>query len=219
MLMVGAIVCFYLFGGSNFLTLTFMQQNLAFLREKLHESPVLVTSGYVVLYVILTALSVPGTIVLTLLSAAVFGLPLGTFLVMFCAVSGACIAFLLSRYLFRDYFLRKFAGVFQRMNARVHEDGVSYLFTMRMIPVSPYTLINNVMGLTDMPLFTFAWVTLFGMFPGTFLYIIAGKKIAEIRNISDILSADILLALTAVGLFPMLMKYFLRLKSRRRLHE
>ncbi len=88
-----------------------------------------------------------------------------------------------------------------------------------MIPVSPYVVINIVMGLTDMRLFTFAWVTLAGMLPGTFLYILAGKGIGEIREVSDILSWEIALALTGLGLFPTVVRRYLRQHSRRPVHE
>src|SRR6476660_8883343 len=101
MLIVGAITGFYLFGGSEYLTLEFAQTNLDKLRAELKESPVMVTSAFVGIYLFLTTLSIPGSIILTLLSGAIFGLGLGLFWVMFCTTMGACLAFLMSRYLFR----------------------------------------------------------------------------------------------------------------------
>ncbi len=105
-LMAGAIAGFYWFGGSRYLTLDYIQENLDVLRRKHETSPVLVTSVFVGVYLFLTTLSIPGSIVLTLLSGALFGLGLGTFWTMFCTTAGACLSFLLSRYFFRDFFIR-----------------------------------------------------------------------------------------------------------------
>ena len=219
MLIVGAIAGFYLLGGGQYLKLEFVQGQLVNLRFQLKESPVLVTSAFVGLYLFLTTLSIPGSIVLTLLSGAIFGLVMGTFWVMFSTTVGACLAFLMSRYLFRDYFRKKFSKQFLKMNHRVEKEGIPYLFTLRMIPVSPYVVINIVMGLTDMKIWNFAWVTCIGMLPGTFLYILAGKKIASIEKISDILSWEIVLGLTFLGLVPPVVRAIMKQHSRRFAHE
>lgn len=219
MLIVGAITGFYLLGGAQYLKLEYVQGQLDNLRGYLKESPVLVTSAFVGIYLFLTTLSIPGSIILTLLSGAIFGVALGTFWVMFSTTLGACFAFLMSRYLFRDYFRKKFGQQFMKMNHRVKNEGIPYLFTLRMIPVSPYVVINIVMGLTDMKLWNFAWVTCVGMFPGTFLYILAGKKIASIETLSDILSWEIILGLSFLGLVPPVVRSFMKHHSRRLAHE
>ena len=219
MLMVGAIAGFYLLGGSRYLTLEYVQENLNHLRRMQEESPLLVTGAFVGLYLFLTTLSIPGSIILTLLSGAIFGIWMGTFWVSLSSTVGACLAFLMSRYFFRDYFAKKFRQQFSKMNYRVKKEGIPYLFTLRMIPVSPYVVINIVMGLTEMRLFPFAWVTLLGMLPGSFLYVLAGKKIASIREISDIISWEIALALSALGLIPPAVRWFMKHHSRRLAHE
>lgn len=219
MLIVGAIAGFYLLGGNRYLTLEYVQKNLLWLRNERETSPGLVTSIFVGLYLFLTTFSIPGSIILTLLSGAIFGLALGIFWVMFCTTLGACLAFLISRYLFRDYFRKKFSSQFEKMNARVKKEGISYLFTMRMIPVSPYVVINIVMGLTEMRLIDFAWVTCAGMLPGTFLYVLAGKKIASITDVSDILTWEIILALCVLGFLPMIVKALMKQHARRLAHE
>lgn len=219
MLIVGAIAGFYLLGGSQYLTLEFVQSHLDNLRAELKESPVLVTSAFVGLYLFLTTLSIPGSIILTLLSGAIFGIWLGIFWVMFSSTIGACFAFLMSRYMFRDYFRRKFHKQFTKMNHRVEKEGIPYLFTLRMIPVSPYVVINIVMGLTEMKIWNFAWVTCLGMLPGSFLYVLAGKKIASISKISDILSWEIALGLTFLGLVPPIIRTFMKHHPGRFAHE
>ncbi len=219
MLIVGAIIGFYLFGGSEYLTLEFAQTNLEKLRAVLKESPVMTTSVFVGIYLFLTVLSIPGSIILTLLSGAIFGLGMGLFWVMFCTTTGACLAFLMSRYMFRDYFSRRFRNQFNKMNLRVKKGGISYLFTLRMIPVSPYVVINIVMGLTNMKLWNFAWVTFLGMLPGTFLYVLAGKKIASIEKVSEIFSWEIIAGLSLLGLLPPLMRIFMKHHSGTLAHE
>ncbi len=219
MLIVGAIAGFYLFGGSEYLTLEFAQTNLEKLRAQLKESPVLVTSAFVGIYLFLTTLSIPGSIILTLLSGAIFGIGMGIFWVMFCSTTGACLAFLMSRYLFRDYFSSRFRNQLNKMNHRVKKGGITYLFTLRMIPVSPYVVINIVMGLTNMKLWNFAWVTYLGMLPGTFLFVLAGKKIASIEKVSEIFSWEIILGLSVLGLLPPLLKIIMKHHSGRLAHE
>ena len=219
MLIVGAITGFYLLGGGQYLKLEFIQGNLQKLRNMLENSPVLFTTCYVGLYLFLTTLSIPGSIVLTLLSGAIFGVGEGLFWVMLSTTLGACLSFLISRYMFRSYFQNKFRKQFQRMNHRVKKEGISYLFTLRMIPVSPYVVINVVMGLTDMRLWNFAWVTCFGMLPGTFLYVLAGEKLSTMTKISQILSWEILLGLTLLGFLPLLVRYLMKHHSGRLAHE
>lgn len=219
MLIVGAITSFYLLGGSQYLSLEFVQTHLDNLRELLKESPILVISAFVGIYLFLTTLSIPGSIILTLLSGAIFGVALGTFWVMVSTTLGACFAFLMSRYMFRDYFRRKFQKQFLKMNHRVEKEGIPYLFTLRMIPVSPYVVINIVMGLTEMRLWNFAWVTCLGMLPGTFLYVLAGKKIASISKVSDIFSWEIALGLTFLGLVPPVIRAVMKQHSGRLAHE
>lgn len=219
MLMVGAVTGFYVLGGSHYLELSFIQNNLQNLRTILKDSPFFFTSVFVGLYLFLTTLSIPGSIILTLLSGAIFGVGLGLFWVMFSTTLGACFAFLISRYMFRSYFEKKFKTQYDKINDRIKKEGISYLFTIRMIPVSPYVVINIVMGLSDMRLWNFAWVTFFGMVPGTFLYVLAGKKLSTISKVSEILSWELALGLTILGLFPMAMKSFFKHHSARFAHE
>ncbi len=210
-----AIVSFYYLEGGDYLTLEFMQANLQKLRHLHEEHPARVTGGFISIYLFLTSLSIPGSIVLTLLAGALFGMGMGLFWVIFCTTMGACLSFLMSLYLFREHFERKYAQQFQRMNERVKKEGISYLFVLRMIPVSPYVVINVVMGLTNMKLWNFAWVTCLGMLPGTFLYVLAGRKIGSITNISEILSWEIVVALSFLGILPPLIKWALKNINRR----
>ncbi len=213
--MIVCIGAFYTFGGAHYLTLHYLQEHVLWLQGLLKHHPIRVTAGFVGIYVFLTSLSIPGCLLLTLLAGAIFGTIPGTFWVMLSSTSGACVAFLLSRYLFRDYFQEKFHERFLTMNEKVKREGNIFLFTSRMIPVSPYVVVNVVMGLTDMRLWNFAWITYFGMLPGTFLYVYAGRKIASLTDVSQILSWEILLALCALGILPPLIRYAVKHSSRR----
>ncbi len=219
MLIVGTITGFYLLGGSHYLQLDYARENLERLREILHASPVLFTSIFVGIILFLSTLSIPGSIILTLLAGAIFGVGLGLFWVMLATTTGACLSFLMSRYMFRSYFQKRFQKQFYKMNHRVKKEGISYLFTLRMIPVSPFVVINVVMGLTEMRLWNFAWVTFLGMLPGTFLYVLAGKKLSTMTKLSQILSWEILLGLTLLGLLPPLVRYLMKQHHGRLAHE
>ena len=219
MLIVGTITGFYLLGGSHYLQLEYARENLERLREILHASPVLFTSIFVGIILCLSTLSIPGSIILTLLSGAIFGVGMGLFWVMLATTAGACLSFLMSRYMLRSYFQRRFQKQFYKMNHRVEKEGIAYLFTLRMIPVSPFVVINVVMGLTEMRLWNFAWVTFLGMLPGTFLYVLAGKKLSTITKMSQILSWEILLGLTLLGLLPPLVRYFMKQHHGRLAHD
>lgn len=154
-------------------------------------------------YIFLTSLSIPGAIVLTLLAGAIFGVGNGTLLVSVASTAGASIAFLMSRYLFRESMMKKFERKLRKINRKLEQNGNLYLFTLRLIPVSPYVVVNILMGLTSVRLWTFIWITFLGMLPGNMIYVFAGRKIADIRSASEILTWPIILSLTLIGILPL----------------
>jgi uncharacterized membrane protein YdjX (TVP38/TMEM64 family) len=203
---IAAITLFYVLGADQYFTLPFIKSKLLWLQQNARDNFLFTAGIFVLIYVLLTSLSIPGTIVLTLLSGAVFGFFLGTLLTMFSATTGATIAFLMARYMFRDFMARKFSRQFQKMDKHMRKEGKVYLLIMRMIPVSPFVVINNVMGLTNMNVGTYYVITFIGMLPGTMIYIYAGLKISQINDVSEILSLPVILSLTAIGLLPMFAK-------------
>ncbi len=213
-----ASVCFYFFAADDYLTLEYVKSRLEEIRQSFNAHPVRVVAMYCGLYVFLTSLSIPGTIVLTLLSGAIFGTAFGTLIVVSSATIGATIAFLLARYLFKDYVRTKFHTQFEKINQKFVKEGSTYLFILRMIPVSPYVVINNVMGLTSIGAFTYMAVTFFGMLPGTFIYVLAGRKMAQIQEVSEIMSWPIILSLSLIGLFPIFARKLVRLIRGRHQH-
>lgn len=171
---------------------------------------------YVGIYILFTATSVPGAVFLTLAGGALFGLFTGSILVIFSATIGATLAFLFSRYLLHDFMHNLLGDRLTPINEGVKKEGAYYLFTLRLVPIFPFFLINIAMALTSMKMWTFFWVSFLGMFAGTVVYVNAGTQIAKVESISDILSAPILLSLILLGTLPILTKKLLTLLSRYR---
>ncbi|MGB5984020.1 MAG: TVP38/TMEM64 family protein, partial [Desulfobacterales bacterium] len=148
----------------------------------------------------------PGAVVMTLAGGALFGLVLGTVLISFASTLGATLACFFARFLLRDWVQRKFGDKLKAINGGIAREGAFYLFTLRLIPVFPFFVINLAMGLTPMSLGTFYWVSQLGMLPGTLVYVNAGKELAKIDNLSGILSPSLLISFAILGVFPLTMK-------------
>jgi pyruvate/2-oxoglutarate dehydrogenase complex dihydrolipoamide dehydrogenase (E3) component/uncharacterized membrane protein YdjX (TVP38/TMEM64 family) len=166
------------------------------------RSPLALSAGYVLVYVLVTALSLPGAAVLTLAGGAIFGLGLGTLLVSFASSAGALLAFLLARYLFRDLVERRFGRQLEPIREGVRRDGVLYLLTLRLAPVFPFFLVNLLMALTPMPAGAFYLTSQVGMLPGTLVYVNAGTQLAHVHDLAGILSPPVLLSLGVLAVFP-----------------
>jgi pyruvate/2-oxoglutarate dehydrogenase complex dihydrolipoamide dehydrogenase (E3) component/uncharacterized membrane protein YdjX (TVP38/TMEM64 family) len=167
-------------------------------------APLLVAGLYLVLYVAVTALSLPGATVMTLAGGALFGLLWGTLIVSFASTIGATLAFLVARHLFRDSVQARFGDRLKAINEGVARDGAFYLFTLRLVPAFPFFLINLLMGLTPIRAATFCWVSQIGMLPATLVYVNAGTELAAIEDLAGILSPGLLLSFALLGVFPLL---------------
>ncbi len=197
---------------------------LATQEELLHgyqqDHPWLTYAFAFLIYAGVTGISLPGATVLSLLYAWFFGLVAGVVLISFASTTGATIAFLLSRYLFRSAIQKKFGERLRRFNEALQREGAFYLFTLRLIPAIPFFVINVVMGLTPLKTFTYWWVSQVGMLPATFVYVYAGSSVPTLaqlaeRGTSGILTPKILGALVLLGLFPLVARFAIsRLSSR-----
>ncbi len=201
-----AVVSFFVFDLGRFLSLEALRAGQQELEAFVAENWLLSFSGFFVIYVAVTALSIPGAAVMTLAAGAVFGLLTGTVLVSFASTIGATLAFLLARFLLRDYVEEKFASSADKVNSGVTREGGYYLFSLRLVPLFPFFVINLVMGLTRLRAATFYWVSQLGMLPGTLVYVNAGTQLARIENTSDILSPALIGSFVLLGLFPLLAK-------------
>lgn len=213
------IAAYFYFDLHRHLTLETLKSGLDTFRGYSDQYPLLVYGGFFVFYVAVTAVSLPGAAVMTLAAGALFGLFAGTILVSFASTIGATLAFLVSRYLFRDTLQRRFGRRLKKIDDGVNRDGAYYLFTLRLVPVFPFFLINLLMGLTPIRAWTFYWVSQTGMLPGTLVYVNAGTQLAQIEKTGDLLSPGLIGAFVLLGLFPWLARAVTAFIQRRRVYR
>jgi pyruvate/2-oxoglutarate dehydrogenase complex dihydrolipoamide dehydrogenase (E3) component/uncharacterized membrane protein YdjX (TVP38/TMEM64 family) len=185
----------------NLQTLKAQQQAIEAYRT---NNPGLSVALYFSAYVVMAALSLPGAALLTLAGGAVFGLLWGVVIVSFASSIGATLAFLISRFLLRDWVQQRFGQRLQAIDEGVKREGAFYLFTLRLVPVFPFFLVNLLSGLTGMKAHTFYWVSQLGMLAGTVVYVNAGTQLAKIDSLSGILSPGLLGSFALLGVFPLL---------------
>jgi dihydrolipoamide dehydrogenase len=193
----------------QFITLENFQASQSTVDNWVAINPVLAALTFFILYIAITAVNIPGAAAMTLIGGALFGLVQGTVLVSFASTIGATLAFLLSRYLLRDYVEQHFASTVSRINKGIATDGPYYLFTLRLIPAFPFFVINMVMGITRLRVPTYFWVSQIGMLPATIVYVNAGTQIAQIDSLAGILSAELIGSFVLLGVFPLLARKLL----------
>lgn len=200
----GCLGAFFYLDFGQYLSLEYIKEQQANFLEFYKENTLLAIGVFTAVYIVSTALSLPGAVLLTLLGGALFGLLVGTILVSFASSIGATLAFLVSRLLLRDWVQNKFGNYLKLFNDGVQKDGGFYLFTLRLIPVVPFFVINLVMGLTSMRAITFYGVSQLGMLAGTIVFVNAGTQLAQLDSLSGILSPEIIFSFVLLGIFPFL---------------
>jgi uncharacterized membrane protein YdjX (TVP38/TMEM64 family) len=210
------IIAFRAFGLDEYLTLSYIKESQAFFETIYDDNPIRVIASYAIIYVLVTSLSLPGAAVLTIAGGALFGLLKGTVVVSFASTIGATLACIVSRFMLRDWVQAKFGERIKKVNDGVEQEGPFYLFTVRLIPVFPFWMVNILMGLTKMPLRTFYWVSQVGMLPGTLVYVNAGKELAQIDSLSGILSPGLIISFVLLGIFPIATKKLIALYKTRK---
>ncbi len=206
LIIVAVAVSFFAFDIDKLLTLENIKSSQADFEQIKATSPVLVSLAFFALYVLVTALSLPGAALMTLAAGAFFGLIWGLVLVSFASTIGATLAFLVSRYLMRKSVQNRFGDRLAAINNGIETEGAFYLFTLRLVPIFPFFLINLLMGLTPIKTSTYYWVSQLGMLAGTVVYINAGTQLAGIESLGGILSLPLLLSFALLGVFPLLAK-------------
>jgi dihydrolipoamide dehydrogenase len=207
-LVIAAIVgSYFLFDLGQYLTLESVQARLGDLEAFRDENFALSAAIYFVVYVAVAALSIPVALIITLLGGAIFGVLWGTLLVSFASSIGATLAFLVSRLLLRDWVQQRFGKYLAPINRGIEKDGVFYLFSLRMVPLFPFYIINLLMGLTPIRAWSFYWVSQIGMLLGTAVYVNAGSELAQISSLSGLVSAPVLISFSLLGLFPLVAKF------------
>ncbi|HYV38623.1 MAG TPA: TVP38/TMEM64 family protein [Gemmataceae bacterium] len=204
--LVLAIVLFYALGLQDYFGWDHVNANLDDWQTAAREHLAVALVVYFLIYVAVTALSLPVAGIVTAVAGALFGRWLGTGVVSVASTLGAVLAFLSSRYIFRDWVERRFGSRLEALNRGVERDGAYYLLTLRLVPLFPFFLINLGMGLTRMRVATYAVVSMIGMLPGTFLYVYAGEALASVASPKDLLSANVLIALALLGVVPLVIR-------------
>ena len=202
-------VSFFIFDLDQYLTLNYLKQQQEAFGSFYAENRFLTIAIYMAIYILVTALSLPGATIMTLAGGALFGLWTGLIAVSFASTIGATLAFLVSRFILRDWVQDKFGNKLSALNSGVEKDGAFYLFSLRLVPIFPFFMINLAMGLTPLKTALFYIVSQIGMLPGTFVYVNAGTQISKIESASGILSPGLLFSFILLGIFPIIAKKIL----------
>lgn len=209
------VVLFFATGLHQHVTLDHIKEQQSFLQGLYDRRPVVVAATFSAVYIPMVALNLPGAVVLGLAAGALFGTLTGTIIISFASSIGATLACLVSRYMLRDWLQRRFGEKLKRVNSGIREEGAFYLFALRLMPIIPFFMINPVMGLTSMKLWTFYWVSQLGMLPGTAIFVNAGSRIGRIDSLSGILSPGLIVSLALLGIFPLVVRRGLGLIRKR----
>lgn len=211
---VVAIATFYSLDAQQYLTRAFFQTLYA-------ENPLMTAGMFFLIYVAVTGLSLPGAAIMTLIGGAIFGLGTGLLIISFASTIGATLAFIFSRTLLRDWVQKRFTDYMETINKGVKKDGAFYLATLRLIPAVPFFVINLVMGLTPIRVWTFYWVSQIGMLPGTVVYVNAGAQLGQVEDISvqGILTPELIGSFVLLALFPWFARSGMEFLRRRRVYK
>ena len=217
---IALIGSYFLFDLGQYLTLESVQSRLADLETFRDENFLLSAAVYFIAYVAVAALSIPVALIITLLGGAIFGVVWGTLIVSFASSIGATLAFLVSRTLLRDWVQQKFGNYLAPINRGIEKDGAFYLFSLRMVPLFPFYIINLLMGLTPIRAWSFYWVSQLGMLLGTAVYVNAGSELAQITSLSGLVSVPVLVSFSLLGLFPLAARFIVNsLQARKVLRQ
>jgi len=214
-----ALIALWLSGAGDALTLERLKSQQESLQAWTAARPWLASLLFFAGYVLVVTLSIPGAAVMTLAAGAIFGLWHGLVLVSFASTLGATLAFLVARFLLRAPLRKRYGQRLKALDAGIERDGAFYLFTLRLVPIFPFFMINLLAGLTPLKTWTFFWVSQVGMLPGTFVYVYAGTQLARIESPGDVLSPGLITAFALIGLMPLITRWLARWLQGRRVYR
>lgn len=200
------VAAYFVFDLGQYFSLEHLKASRGRLLESYAQHRFAFIAGYFLLYVAMTALALPVAGILTLAGGALFGFWTGAIVVSFASSMGAAIAFVVARFLLRDWVQNRFGDRLRKVNQGIERDGAFYLFTIRLIPVFPFFVVNAVMALTPLRLGTYYWVSQVGMLPATLVFVNAGRELGRLESLSGILSPGFLFSFALLGLFPLTMR-------------
>ncbi len=219
MILIAIIALWFIFDLGKFLSLAAIKQELINFQSFVHNHYIAAFLGYFCIYIICIAFSVPGATILTMLAAALFGFWPAVLLVSFASTIGSTLAFLISRYLFRDTIARRFSKIYVKFDQEFKKNGNFYLLTLRLIPAIPFVIINTVMALTSMRVRDFYIISQIGMLPATMIYLNVGRELSQVSSLSNLISPSLLLSLSLLAIFPWIIKGFLAMINRKKLYK
>jgi len=218
LVLAACFAAFFYWDGSRYLSFDALKSSQTALARRYADEPLTFMASYFAVYVLATALSIPGAVMLTLAGGAVFGLWLGMLIVSFASSIGATLAFLAARFLLRDSLEKRFNARLAEFNRGLISEGALYLFTLRLVPLVPFFVINLLMGLTQMRTWRYYWVSQLGMLAGTAVYVNAGTQLAQLDSLKGILSPALLGSFVLLGLFPLLARQVARVLKKRQVY-
>ena len=218
-IVASAIAAFFLFDLDRFLTLESLKTNRDGLLSYYATHRLTFIIGYILVYTLQTALSLPGAAILTLAGGAIFGALMGTIWVNIGATSGAVLAFWLARTLLRDWVVNKFGSKMESLDKGLKENALSYLLFLRLVPLFPFFLVNLACGITGLQLRTYILGTMVGILPGSFVYANAGASIASINTLSEVASPRVLSSFVLLGAFALIPAIYKKIKTLRQAKE
>jgi len=216
LVLLSAIAAYFIFDLGQFLSLKNFKASQADIVAAKDANPILYITGFFILYVAVTGLSIPGAAIMSLVAGALFGVVVGTIIVSFASTIGATLAFLSARFVLRDWVQGKFGTRLRVIDDGLQKDGAFYVFTLRLIPVFPFFVINLLMGLTRIKTPTFFWVSQLGMLPATIVFVNAGTQISRIESPAGLLSPALIASFAALAFFPWAAKGIVALLKRGR---
>ncbi len=192
------------FDLGSYLTLESLKENKVRLDQYYQKNKALMIGGFIVIYIVMAGLSLPGATIMTLAGGAIFGAVTGTLAVNVGATLGATLAFLMARFVLRDWVEEKYGDRLKPFNEGFAKNAINYMLFLRLVPLFPFFLVNLASGLTRVNLPVYFFGTMFGILPGSFVYANAGSNLASINSLSDIASPGVLGAFTLLGLFALI---------------
>ena len=205
--LAGLVGLFFYFDFDSWIQFDVILREKEKLLNLYHSHPIVFILGFLLFYIFYATCSLPGAALLSLTSGFIFHFVIGSLVVIAGSVTGASFSFLISRYLFRDYIQKKFRSGFHSINEGFKKNGFFYLLSLRLIPAIPFFIVNIVMGVTSISLKHYVLASFFGMLPGIFVYVNAGRQIASLESASDVLSFRILISFLLLAFLPWLVKY------------
>jgi len=213
------IAAFFATGLNQYFTLDGLKNGMDQFQQLKADNFTLLVISFFAIYITVTALSLPGAAIMTLAAGAIFGLWQGLLIASFASSIGALFAFWVARFVARDSIKRKFPEKIASIDKGIEREGAFYLFTLRLVPLFPFFVINLAMGLTSLKSFTFYWVSQIGMLAGTAVYVNAGTQLAQLDSLSGILSFGMIMSFALLGIFPLIAKWIVNIIQRKRVYK